>query len=314
MDQRDLLNRLLLLLDDEEFKTILQQAIKKGFRVDGFETGKKLSSMPRKFIINNMARDNRRALTNEKYFFSALQESDIEEVQDLIKKWEQDKNAVQEMLEFMEKKKLEETNIYKDKKDKDNEETERKKENENKNDQIIEELKETVEQLREQNKKYKKTLQSNRIAIDNNKKAIASLEKERDDIKKQLKKKSETVEKLSLLNGELKNEGEQSRKTIQFLQEKIDKLVKIKDQMPRILIFAKQEIDQELLDNNNAIPIHEWDDELTCNIEWNKYGKIFIVTNDFPYSVQLDIKKYLRNGQELKKFSTMKRLVAELED
>ena len=130
-----------------------------------------------------------------------------------------------------------------------------------------------------------------KIDTENRQKEILRLQKENGKLEKELE------EKISE-NRELKDKVDILKDTLKKLENTIDSYKQeniryqdILDKAPKVICFAKKNIDKERFPFYNVEQLCEWTDEYLDNIKWNEYKEIWVIESDFSYSEVLKMKK-----------------------
>ncbi len=311
MTDCEFIKRVLLLLDEVDYKMIINEAYARGYVVPGFSNckGKKNKSTPPvSSAVGNKTLNakNKRGNYNYEIIFDAIKivaekKENQNELLDFVIKWEEDGNShdeiEKELLNFEEK----ELQIKQDnEKVISNDDTEeydcKNKKNDRIDESIFEEYKTEIEALKTRNKKYKEELQYIKIEKDNLLQKILRMEKDYANLKNEYENITQKNMELNFIlennNKEFNVKLKEANLSIDNLKKEIEELniqnnnlKQYKNKAPNILCFSKRKLKEEISGYNI-------DNEVFISEDFESYFKksyeeIWIIRKEFTYAEKI---------------------------
>lgn len=294
VSELEFVKKLIFLLSESDKRSIIKNAVAKGFEVHGFSN--KPYNAPRNIINSSLTRKNKKNISN--YFLILdvinkfpLEQAENKELIQLAKDWiNNDEKRIDKEKELH--KLYMEINIG-HAVNGDISGNNDSEESSNYNSGAQNELEEKNNLLQKKNKELKEKLKSSKIELDNLRKDLNICIKEGKKQLTEIKKLQQLVEECSFNNKQLESQLQDSRSCSAELLSQVEALSHYKDKALKIACFVKNsQLIQ--LDGYNITFFDEWSEQIKKDTKVDDYSEVWYVHEGFNYNCFLEVKKYFK--------------------
>lgn len=281
----EFVERILKVLNEQEYERVLKIAASNGFTVNGFS--KDITKAPISLVIRELnSRVKKKEQSKTSIIIRALASIPTDK-----NSGDYDKRPIEAGILWKEKiedkkiraieilEELEKTRQKKEKNEVKNEEISDCKEIRNceNDDQMKQKLREKIKQLQ-----YK--LQGLKIENENINKKYTDLAKLYEKINSEKKDIIEERDKQLLNIASIQNDLDNEKELNKKMKEKITYLSKFEPDKLKILCFSKDNIDKQKFSTYEIDTVNWCSSNEIDNIEWSIYDRIWIITKDYTYN------------------------------